>query len=65
MLKDIVMWSSNIFGMELCKYLSGLFFGTLYLYLWYNHTILVSNGCVGVLIHMVYLMIVYSVSKAI
>ena len=33
--------------MEWCEYLSGSFFGILYLYLWYNHTILVSNGCVG------------------
>ena len=33
--------------MEWCECLSGSFFGILYLYLWYNHTILVSNGCVG------------------
>ena len=33
--------------MEWCEYLSGSFFGILYLYLWYNHTISVSNGCVG------------------
>ena len=33
--------------MEWCKYLRGSFFGILYLYLWYNHTILVLNGCVG------------------
>ena len=33
--------------MEWCEYLSRFFFGILYLYLWYNHTILVSNGCVG------------------
>ena len=45
MLKDVVMWSSNIFDMEWCEYLSGLFFGILYLYLWYNRTISVSNGC--------------------
>ena len=32
--------------MEWCEYLSGSFFGILYLYLWYNHTILVSNDCV-------------------
>ena len=33
--------------MEWCEYLSGSFFGILYLYLWYNHTsISVSNGCV-------------------
>ena len=32
--------------MEWCEYLSGSFFGVLYLYLWYNHTILVSNDCV-------------------
>ena len=32
--------------MEWCEYLSGLFFGILYLYLWYNHTISISNGCV-------------------
>ena len=29
------------------KYLSGSFFDILYLYFWYNHTISVSNGCVG------------------
>ena len=45
MLKDVVMWSSNIFGMEWCEYLSGSFFGIQYLYLWYNHTISVSNDC--------------------
>ena len=33
--------------MECCEYLSGSFFGILYLYLWYNHTILVLNDCVG------------------
>ena len=33
--------------MEWCEYLSGLFFGILYLYLWYSHTITVSNDCVG------------------
>ena len=33
--------------MERCEYLSESFFGVLYLYLWYNHTILVSNDCVG------------------
>ena len=33
--------------MEWCEYLSGSFFGILYLYLWYNHTISVSNGCVA------------------
>ena len=33
--------------MEWCEYLSGSFFGILYLYLWYNHTILVLNDCVG------------------
>ena len=33
--------------MEQCEYLSGLFFDILYLYLWYNHTISVSNGCIG------------------
>ena len=33
--------------MEWCKYLSGSFFGVLYLYLWYNHTISVSNDCIG------------------
>ena len=33
--------------MEWCEYLSGSFFGILYLYLWYNHIILVSNDCVG------------------
>ena len=33
--------------MEWCEYLSGSFFDILYLYLWYNHTISVSNGCVG------------------
>ena len=27
--------------------MSGSFFGILYLYLWYNHTISVSNDCVG------------------
>ena len=32
--------------MEWCEYLSGSFFGILYLYLWYNHTISVSNDCV-------------------
>ena len=32
--------------MEWYKYLSGSFFDILYLYLWYNHTILVSNGCI-------------------
>ena len=32
--------------MEWCEYLSGSFFGILYLYLWYNDTILVSNDCV-------------------
>ena len=32
--------------MEWCEYLSGSFFGVLYLYLWYNHTISVSNNCV-------------------
>ena len=32
--------------MEWCEYLSRSFFGILYLYLWYNHTISVSNGCV-------------------
>ena len=47
MLKDVVMLSSNIFCMEWCEYLSRSFFGILYLYLWYNHTILVSNGYVG------------------
>ena len=40
------MWSSNIFGMEWCEYLSRSFFGIPYLYLWYNHTISISNGCV-------------------
>ena len=35
--------------MEWCKYLSGLFFGILYLYLWYNHIISVSDDCVGVI----------------
>ena len=33
--------------MEWYKDLSGSFFGILYLYLWYSHTILFSNGCVG------------------
>ena len=33
--------------MEWCEYLSGSYFGILYLYLWYNHAILVSNDCVG------------------
>ena len=33
--------------MEWCEYLSGSFFGVLYLYLWYSYTISVSNGCVG------------------
>ena len=33
--------------MEWCEYLSGLFFGILYLYLWYNHTISISNRCIG------------------
>ena len=32
--------------MERCEYLSGSFFGILYLYLWYSHTISVSNDCV-------------------
>ena len=32
--------------MEWCECLSGSFFGILYLYLWYNHTISVSNDCV-------------------
>ena len=32
--------------MEWYEYLSRLFFGILYLYLWYNHTISVSNGCI-------------------
>ena len=32
--------------MEWCEYLNGSFFGILYLYLWYNHTISVSNGCI-------------------
>ena len=34
--------------MKWCEYLSGSFFGILYLYLWYNHSILLSNDCVGV-----------------
>ena len=45
MLKDVVTWSSNIFGMEWCEYLSGSFFGILYLYLWYNYIISISNSC--------------------
>ena len=45
------MWSSNIFDMEWYEYLSGLFFDVLYLYLWYNHTISVSNDCVGGIIN--------------
>ena len=32
--------------MEWCKYLNGSSSSILYLYLWYNHTISVSNGCV-------------------
>ena len=47
MLKDVIMWSSRAFDIEWCEFLSGLFFGILYLYLWYNHTISISNGCVG------------------
>ena len=33
--------------MEWYDYLSGSFFDILYLYLWYNQTISVSNGCIG------------------
>ena len=33
--------------MKWCEYLSGSCFGVLYLYLWYSHTISVSNDCVG------------------
>ena len=32
--------------MEWCEYLSESFFDILYLYPWYNHTILLSNDCV-------------------
>ena len=32
--------------MEWCEYLSGSFFDIIFLYLWYNHTISVSNDCV-------------------
>ena len=65
MLKDVVMWLSNIFGMEWYEYLSGSFFGIQYLYFWFNHIISISNGCIGELIHVAYLTIVYIISKAI
>jgi hypothetical protein len=46
-LNDEVRKFSIGFGIVYWASFRGLFFGIRYLYLWYNHTISVSNGCVG------------------
>ena len=46
-LNDIIRKSSIGVGIVYWSRLSGSFFGIRYLYLWYSHTISVSNDCVG------------------
>ena len=46
-LKDVIRKSSIGVGIVYWARLSGSFFGIRYLYLWYSHTIFVSNDWVG------------------
>jgi hypothetical protein len=45
------------FGSVYCESLRGSILGVLYLYLWYNHVTSVSNGWVGALGCVVYLVL--------
>lgn len=46
-LNVVMMESRMVVGSVYCDALSGSLLWVLCLYLWYSHTILVSNGCVG------------------
>ena len=45
--KEFMICSMMSFGSVYCDSLRWSLLGSLYLYLWYNHTIFFSNDCVG------------------